>query len=338
MIFNFGTRIILLLIIVSATIAYIGDYIGRSIGRKRLSFLKLRPRYTAIIFTILTGILITLTTISIILAVSQDARTALFGLDKLKNTLQTQQSEIKEKIAEKKQIDQELLESKEELDKAQKDINQLRKTKKNLEKEIKLSREGSLLFRVDDVLITSVIQAGPEKEKLESGLKQILSAADFYIRGLGFESDKHLIIIKPKNFNDTVALLQARSGENIVKVVASQNTLWGESVNVHFEIEKNKLIYTKNEEIASLTIPANLSKPEIEQLIKQLLANTHSAAKKAGIVPGSDGSIGSLPYAEIFDLTKKIKLYNKGVILKTMARQKTFSIGPLELDFKIYYQ
>ncbi len=338
MIFSFGTRIILLLIIVSAAIAYIGDYIGRSIGRKRLSFLKLRPRYTAIIFTVLTGILITLITISIILAVSQDARTAFFGLDQLKNTLQTQQAEIKEKIAEKEQIDQELEKSKKELEKSQKDINQLHKTKKSLEKEIKLSREGSVLFRVDDVLITSVIQAGPEKDKLESGLKQILSAADFYIRGLGFESDKPLIIIEPKDFNNTVALLQTRSGENIVKVVVSQNTLWGESANVRFEIEKNSLIYTKNEEIASLTIPANLSTPEIEQLIKQLLANTHAIAKEAGIVPGSDGSIGSIPYSEIFDLSKKIKMYNKGVILKTMARQKTFSIGPLEIDFKIYYQ
>jgi len=338
MIVNFGLIIILLLIIVGGIIAYIGDYIGRSIGRKRLSFLKLRPRYTAIFFTIVTGVLIVFLTLTTLLIISQDVRTALFGLTRLKNTLKTQeqlikknQEELNSKAAEKAALDKQLEETKSQ-------IATLKKSKVNLEKEIKLSRKGSLLFNVNDILTTSVIMAGPEKDKLETGLRQILSATELYIKSLGVENKGQLAAMEPHKFNQTVNLLQEKTGEHIIEVVVNQNTLWGEPASIHFNVKENKLLYKNNEEIAEVSIPANLSAPEIEQLIKKLLANTHAKGKKEGVVPGPDGSIGSVPYSDIFNLAKKIEAYKKSVLLKSTAKGDIYSVGPLVVDFKVYYQ
>ena len=47
------------LILVSGLVAFVGNQVGRSIGRRRLAVLGLRPRYTAQLVTVLTGMLIT---------------------------------------------------------------------------------------------------------------------------------------------------------------------------------------------------------------------------------------------------------------------------------------
>ena len=85
--FSFGIRLIFLVMVIAGIVALVGDNIGRRVGRKRIRLLKLRPRHTAIFFTVVTGALIALSTIVFLLAVSQDVRTALFGLEDLQKEL-----------------------------------------------------------------------------------------------------------------------------------------------------------------------------------------------------------------------------------------------------------
>ncbi|HAE41169.1 MAG TPA: DUF3084 domain-containing protein, partial [Candidatus Riflebacteria bacterium] len=51
---------IIILVVVSGLIAYIGDVLGTYVGKRRLTVLGLRPRITALVVAISTGILITL--------------------------------------------------------------------------------------------------------------------------------------------------------------------------------------------------------------------------------------------------------------------------------------
>jgi uncharacterized protein (DUF3084 family) len=364
--FTFGIRIILILLLIGGSVALIGDYLGRIIGRRRLSIFHLRPRYTAIVITVITGILIAFTTIGALLIVSQDTRTALFGLEELRRGVREKEIELSKRIEEKNVIEQELTKkieekekidlaltstkealakAKESIDKSKQEISILRSTKRDLEKEIKslekeieISRKGKVLFKVGETLLITVIRAGPEKEKLETGLKQILSAADAYVRSLGVKSDKHLIFIRPQDFNLAVTDLQKQSGEIIVKVEATRNTVWGEEVPVRFALEKNRRIYKSGTVIAETLIDPTLSIPEIEQEIKNLLTKTHRAAKEAGVIPDPSGTVGSIPYSEIFNLAKKIKSNKRAVQLKTLAKSNVYVTGPLEIKFKVYYK
>ena len=83
------------IIILAGVIAYLGDILGRRIGKKKLSLFKLRPRYTAILVSVITGILIAAITLTILSVASQDVRTALFGMKELKD--QIEQLEQREK-------------------------------------------------------------------------------------------------------------------------------------------------------------------------------------------------------------------------------------------------
>ena len=56
---------ILGLLLMGSVIAFLGDRIGTRIGKKRLSILGMRPRKTAVLMTMVTGMVITLTTLYI---------------------------------------------------------------------------------------------------------------------------------------------------------------------------------------------------------------------------------------------------------------------------------
>lgn len=79
--------IILPLIVVSGAIAYAGDVIGKTLGKKRLSLLGLRPKQTAHLFSIGSGVTILLVTLTLILGFSGEARKALFQLREIEEKI-----------------------------------------------------------------------------------------------------------------------------------------------------------------------------------------------------------------------------------------------------------
>jgi uncharacterized protein (DUF3084 family) len=68
----YGILLIAALVIMSGVIAYVGDIVGRRMGRKRLSIFGLRPRHTAIVISVAAGMLITILTLGAAMAVSKD--------------------------------------------------------------------------------------------------------------------------------------------------------------------------------------------------------------------------------------------------------------------------
>ena len=82
------------MIITGGAIAFIGDKLGTKVGKKRLSIFGLRPRHTSMIVTVVTGGLITALSIGFMLLISQNVRTALFGMDELRATMNSTLEEL----------------------------------------------------------------------------------------------------------------------------------------------------------------------------------------------------------------------------------------------------
>jgi len=96
----FGLALIAILAITGGIIAFIGDKLGTKVGKKKLTMFGLRPKHTSIVVTIITGILITVSTMGILTLVSRDVRTALFGMEALKTQLTTLSQEVSAKNIE----------------------------------------------------------------------------------------------------------------------------------------------------------------------------------------------------------------------------------------------
>lgn len=163
-----GIRLIVIMAIVGALIAYIADKMGSKIGKKKLSVFGLRPKYTSILLTALSGSIIAGLTISVMAIASQSARTALFGMDKLQKELRMLNSEkdfaakalatAKEKVtAQNKQIsilDAKILESTRENDEMEARLGQLNEKYRLAQSEV-------------DSLTSSKVQLTNEVEDLE---------------------------------------------------------------------------------------------------------------------------------------------------------------------------
>ena len=111
----YGIVLIAVLIITGGVIAFIGDRLGTKIGKKKLSVFGLRPRHTSIVITIITGIMITTLTFGVMAAVSENVRTALFGMEKLNRQMQLTQANLE-------QADQDLAAANAARDKAKADF------------------------------------------------------------------------------------------------------------------------------------------------------------------------------------------------------------------------
>ena len=118
----YGVTLILVLAVVGGVIAFIGDRLGTRIGKKKLTIFGLRPRHTAVVVTIFTGICITTVTFGIMAAASENVRTALFGMDRLnamiadtRTALETTAAALTAAEDAKQQADDELAKSEDEI-------------------------------------------------------------------------------------------------------------------------------------------------------------------------------------------------------------------------------
>ena len=340
MIFPFAAQVVLLLLVIGGAIAYIGNYVGKYIGKRRLTIFNLRPRHTAMTITVLSGVLIAILTLGVLLAVSQDARTAFLGLDRLKSQISEKSAELSAAKEALKLLNDELSVKLAEqktlaakLTGARAEIGSLNKARQKLSREVAVTRQGEVIFKKGEVIMLSLIKAGPEKNKIEAGLRQILAAADANLRSYGARGS-NLVTMATDDFDQAVYSLTGQDKVFVVKLIALRNTLWGEEVPAQFDIIENKLIFKENAEIAAGDIAAKLSPPQIEQEVTRILELARQAALAAGVQPDTSGSLGSLPYSQIVDLARKIKSADRKTGLKVCAKKDIYASGPLEIVFK----
>ncbi len=328
----FVLQTVLVVLVLGGAIAYIGNYVGRYIGKKRLTLFNLRPRYTAIAITVVSGVLIALSTAGVLLMISQDARTALLGLDRLRQEISEKTKELNAANASLEKLKLTFSQLEKNLEAVRKESAQLQKTKQRLSREVTRAREGEVLFRKGEVISLSLIQAGPEKGKIEAGLKKIVASANDYLGSLGTRS---AVNVSTEDLDTAVYTLIGESRLFVVKMVADRNAVWGEDIPARFELNENRLVYHAGDEIVGGDIPAGLSAPQIEQEVMKVLRSSHQAAKDAGVLPDPSGSVGRIPYSQISDVARKVKAVNKKVRLRVVAQKDVYSIGPLEVEFKV---
>jgi len=92
----YSVFVFILLVLLSGAIAYLGDYIGRYLGKKRLTVFGLRPKHTAIFSTIITGMLISFLVLMFLTFINKEFKTVVFhGQQIMKNNVELEkQSKI----------------------------------------------------------------------------------------------------------------------------------------------------------------------------------------------------------------------------------------------------
>ncbi len=110
------------LMLISAVVAWAGDYVGMKLGKKRITFLKLRPKHTSRIISIITGIGIAFFTLFAISIASEPVRTALFSMNFVQKQVTELTAELQTNRTNLQTMEVELFENKGNLNEKQMEL------------------------------------------------------------------------------------------------------------------------------------------------------------------------------------------------------------------------
>ena len=357
-------------IIISGLIAFVGDWVGLKIGKKRVTIFGLRPHSTAIFITIISGILIAIITVTILAISSNDVRTALFGMEELKEKLSylsrevelrnmqlsstkedlkektTQLQEMEEKyqklsediknktgqLEELSTIRERLIEEKDKLDK---EVEELNATIKALYSGIAWVREGEVIFGSEEQIALTIIQGQRPIEEIKKELFRFLNEASIKVLAMGAKKDERtnqVFIISQEEFEDITQKIYDSDKEMIVRLLSSINVIEGEPVVARFNILENKLLFKIDEEIISEEIESSEVYSEVEKKLLSLLRKVNIIAVQEGIIPDPKTSfVGTVSPINLFDTVKTIIEAGTTMKVTVISIYDTWSTGPLRV-------
>jgi len=262
--------LIVFLILLGGLIAPFGDLLGTKIGKARFSILKLRPKKTATIITIITGGFISSVSIGLLILVSEEFRQRLFvdipflqkTLDESKKALiplQEEQEELEGKIIQK-----------------EKELNQLKNN-------IKEFRRGNVVIKRGQTLFIAEINSN---SNLKRDFPKIYNEADKFVRKIVIpinKETKNILLWRPSDIS-SIETIAAKGGNWILLIKSATNVLKGDNyVFVSPDLLKNKFIVKKGDVITSSIYGENdLNLKSINLKIKSLLRETRDKIRSKG--------------------------------------------------------
>lgn len=185
---NAGYVLIVAILLLGGAIATVGDRLGTKVGKARLRLFNLRPKQTATVITIITGSVISASTLGILLASDRQLRTGIFKLEEIQddledaknnlnrtrkslNTTTTQLNSAKQELA---QVKRALQGNQKQLREARTELEQLRSEKRQLEANLQQTR--SQLSQVEGKLNQTQEQlnnVSQQKADLQQQIQQL---------------------------------------------------------------------------------------------------------------------------------------------------------------------
>ncbi|MDC0834362.1 Myosin heavy chain [Geitlerinema sp. FC II] len=140
-----GYVLIVSMLVLGCAIATVGDRIGTKVGKARLSLFNLRPRKTATLVTIVTGGLISASTLGILLAVDKQLRTGLFELEEIQQDLYSARRDFQQTQQQKEKVEEDLVEARRRQQQVQQQLRSLDRALETVSQELSEVLEQQVL-------------------------------------------------------------------------------------------------------------------------------------------------------------------------------------------------
>ena len=262
--------LIVFLILLGGLIAPFGDLLGTKIGKARFSILKLRPKKTATIVTIITGGFISAISIGLLLLVSEEFRQRLFvDIPFLQKTLDESKKALVPLQEERKKLEEKINNKEKELNKLKIDVKEFRR--------------GNVVFKRGQTLFIAKVSSN---QNIKLDLEKIYNSADRYVQKIVMPSKKEVknILLWRTNDISDIEGITAKEGSWIILIKSATNVLRGDNfVFVYPELLPDRIIVSRGEVITSEIIEKNdLAYKNINSKITTLLRKTRDKIKSRG--------------------------------------------------------
>ena len=312
--------LIVFLIILGGLIAPFGDLLGTKIGKSRFSILKLRPKKTATIITILTGGFISAISIGLLLLVSEEFRQRLFvDIPFLQKTLDNSKKALLPLQEERKKLE-------EKINNKEKELNALKTN-------VKEFRRGNVVIKRGQTLFIAEVTSNPN---IKLDLSKIYNSADKYVQNIVIPNKKELknILFFRSTDISEIEGVTAKGGDWILLIKSAANVLRGDNfVFVYPELLQNRIVVRKDEVITSEILEKeDLDYKNINSKLKTLLRKTRDKIKFRGSI------VNEITTRE--DFMKKIrdslnKNKNNKYLLEILSLKDSKTADPIIVELNI---
>lgn len=312
------------LICVSGFIAYFGDLLGRKMGKKRLTLFNMRPRYTAIVVTTITGMLISGLALATLVSVNSQFRKVLFRYEhiirqnsqllKSNSGLVMLGAKLRSEVArQQKQLAKALKDAR--LAKTQRDLAQ--KSVARLQREI-AARQREL---ADLRTRTGIAEGELEQKRGELALMQAQFDKEQeqlrLARAQVAETERQLGAVQAKLKDTQDALTAMTTGGNTAVDLA---------LNLRFK----DIVFRQGDELARGILDPSLTNVELRHEIHELLDKASDKALSEGAKIGQNGRAVNLRYQEFSDRTESLVVkWNEAANIESAANKIASAIRPV---------
>ncbi len=318
-----GWLFIIFLLLLGGLISTLGDLLGSKIGKARFSVLKLRPKKTAILITILTGSLISASSLFLVILVNRQLRLGLFKL-----------GDLQKKLQENKQV---LIPLKKEREKLEKKIKAKETEFKQLEKNILALRSGKFVIRSGQSLVIAEISSS-NQEDIKSQIEQIIINANNYTYKIVKPKNKEVrnVLLLRKNHIDEMQNTILNGGNWVINIKSVRNVLSGENYVYAFpELIENKTIVRKGEKITKIDFKQeSFNKKYFGDKVNFLISSSLAEVKRRGSLT-NEIKLRSDSLKELRDLLNKENKTN--FELEAISLSDSRTIQPVIIEFNINY-
>lgn len=289
------------LVLVSGLVAFVGNLVGRAIGRRRLALGGLRPRHTAQLITVVTGMLIASATLGVVLLMSSDARQALFHLQEVRQQIVEQEAQLR--------------------------ALQVR--------DILYLRDQEVLRTVIDG------REPPEVVRNHVQAFFDLAVRRAQERGVAPGPDGAAVRMSPPGLtvDDVAQDIVERHQPMVVRMLATANTVRGEPLEATVIGFPNILVFSAGEAIVTRRLDGRRSRGEIEAALLDLSAELAATAHKRGVISPPFALAPSPPDvrldpAVLLATLDRVQARRAPVEVQGAVTSDTYTVGPVVVTFR----
>ena len=354
--------LILSIVLGSAGLAVLGDSVGTKYGKKRISLFGLRPKHTSRLITAFTGAFIAAGTLAITSMLSQDVRTALFGMKVLQEQLQNLQVQLvqSEENAQQARIslaeaaasldltsfeldsmknEQLLLEI--QRDELQASLQVMREESQQLKDEIKALRSEAIAMNANVLLGQRAFEPGMTREEIVAGInllkQQVRLNVLAHISNHSFTRMRDI----PVEFDAEAEAalmdeLVSADMRQYVRALSGENYVFGEDLQIMVKLETGTsiIIYPEGSPVYRKFFMNN-SKAQSEEILHVFLRELRNKAINDGILPDpATNNIGTLEGEAFFSAVETLGKIDTPVIISAYAREDIYTEGPVVIDIE----
>jgi len=352
---EFNWPLIMMVVAISATMSYVGDSLGKKIGKKRISILHLRPRHTSTVITIFTGMAVALLSLAAASYSSESVKMAIFGQNIMARQMTALTSEVRTLEDERERITF-------NLDASQFELSSIRAEKERVESEVSALKDETealkhglaelrfgrvIAYQGEMLAQTSIEQDENGAYDLDEAVGRLVSVSEEYLdvklaeqwNPDERENERTEITVTSEMRSDIENRLSSAHGRKVLRLTAPANVTIGQVLEGVVNMFDSSLVFSEGEVLIQETIRFVDRHEDAANILYTMLRRINRSAVSSGILPDPfTGTVGNLDTLDFYDVVDRIVTDSSNyrtTIVTITAAADIYTEGPVRVKIEV---